>query len=149
MIAVRIVVAVAALLPAFLAAGADAVDVHGEWWTPGFNARVRLAPCGNAICGTVVWAWDNQPAGIADSRGLVGQPIISAMLREADGRWRGGRIYDPEDGRDYSGSLALKGEHNLVVEGCVLMFCRTQVWRRHYPRECPPDRAAARRTTDG
>ena len=29
--------------------------VSGAWWTPGFNARVRVAPCGDALCGHIVW----------------------------------------------------------------------------------------------
>ena len=117
---------------------AHATGVAGEWWTPGFNARVRIAPCGDAWCGQIVWAWDDQPQGIADGRPLVGQTVISGMKSAAQGTWTGGRLYNPEDGRSFQGSMTLTGAHNLVLEGCMLLFCRKQVWRRHEPGVCPP-----------
>lgn len=131
------------LLSALIAASisvstAHASEVTGEWWTPGFNARVRIEPCGDAWCGQIVWAWDDQPQGIADSRPLVGQIVISGMKLASPGRWTGGRLYNPEDGRSFSGSMTLKGAKNLVLEGCVLIFCQKQVWRREEPGVCPP-----------
>ena len=112
--------------------------IAGEWWTPGFNARVRIEPCGDAVCGRIVWLWDETPAGIADPRPLIGRRVIDGMRAHGPGTWRGGRLYNPEDGRDYEGSLALQAADRLVVDGCVLVFCRTQVWRRADASRCPP-----------
>jgi hypothetical protein len=63
----------------------------------------------------------------------------------ADGpmRWKGGRIYNPEDGRHYEASLTLKSANNLLVEGCVMFFCQSQVWRRADAARCPPVVAGA------
>lgn len=81
-------------------------DALGEWWTPGFNARVRIEACGNdALCGRIVWAWDDKPQGIADKTPLVGKLVIEQMKPAQPGQWSGGRLYNPEDGRDYKGSL--------------------------------------------
>lgn len=113
-------------------------DVSGEWWTPGFNARVRIEPCGDAVCGRIVWLWDETPKAIADKNPLVGRLVIDTMHAAEPGRWRGGRLYNPEDGRDYKGSLHLQSPTRLVVDGCVLFICKTQVWRRAEPRLCPP-----------
>ena len=52
------------------------------------------------------------------------------MQAAEPGVWRGGRLYNPEDGRDYKGSLALPAADRLVVDGCMLVFCQNQVWRR-------------------
>ncbi|MBN8225785.1 MAG: DUF2147 domain-containing protein [Xanthomonadales bacterium] len=114
-------------------------DAQGEWWTPGFNARVRIEACDNdAVCGRIVWLWDEQPQGIADKSPLVGKRVIDRMKPAEAGQWTGGRLYNPEDGRDYSGSLQLRSDSTLVVSGCVLFVCRTQVWRRADPARCPP-----------
>jgi len=114
-------------------------DVLGEWWTPGFNARVRIEACGNdAVCGHIIWLWDERQPGIVDTTPLVGKPVIAQMRLAAPGRWSGGHLYNPEDGRDYKGSLELRSEATLVVSGCVLFVCRTQVWRRAGPGRCPP-----------
>lgn len=114
-------------------------DVHGEWWTPGFNARVRIEACGaNAVCGRIVWLWDDKAQGIADKTPLVGKLVIDQMKLAEPGQWSGGRLYNPEDGRDYKGSLQLRSGATLVVSGCVLFVCQTQVWRRADPARCPP-----------
>jgi uncharacterized protein (DUF2147 family) len=112
--------------------------LFGEWWTPGFNARVRIDPCGDAVCGHIVWVWDETPKDIADKSPLVERMVIDRMRSAEPGRWSGGRLYNPEDGRDYKGSLHLQSPTRLVVDGCVLFICKTQVWRRADPNRCPP-----------
>ena len=133
-----------ALLLLALAAGTTraappGLDAHGEWWTPGFNARVRIEACGdNLVCGRIVWLWDDKPQGIADKTPLGGKLVIDQMKLAEPGQWAGGRLYNPEDGRDYKGSLQLRSGSTLVVSGCVLFICQTQVWRRADPARCPP-----------
>jgi uncharacterized protein (DUF2147 family) len=112
-------------------------SIFGEWWTPGFNARVWLEPCSDKLCGTIVWTWDEAPKDIAESRPLVGLPIIVDMRPDGAASWNAGRIYNPEDGRHYAGSVTLKSEHNLLIEGCVLFICKSQVWRRFDGQRCP------------
>jgi uncharacterized protein (DUF2147 family) len=130
----------AALLLAGMAgtAGAAASTITGEWWTPGFNARVRIEPCGDAVCGRIVWLWDDMPKGIVDKASLIGRTVIDRMVAAEGNQWRGGRLYNPEDGRDYKGSLQLQSPTRLVVDGCVLFICQTQVWRRADVERCPP-----------
>jgi uncharacterized protein (DUF2147 family) len=118
--------------------------VDGEWWTPGFAARVRIESCGDAVCGRIVWLWDEAPKGPADKTPLTGRLVIDRMHAAEAGVWRGGRLHNPEDGRDYQGSLRLQTPDRLVIDGCVLFLCQTQVWRRADPRRCPPVAALAR-----
>lgn len=110
----------------------------GEWWTPGFNARVRIEPCGEAVCGHIVWAWDESPQDIVDKSPLVGRKVIDGMRAQADQRWSGGRLYNPENGRDYKGQLHLQSASRLVVDGCLLFVCQQQIWRRVDVGRCPP-----------
>lgn len=132
-----------ALLAAVWAPTAHAEpDIVGEWWTPGFGARVRIERCGDAVCGRIVWLWDEAPQDIADKQPLIGRVVIDRMQPAQQGRWHGGRLYNPEDGRDYKGSLHLQSPSRLVIDGCVLFICRTQVWRRADASRCPPVAAA-------
>lgn len=133
----------AALLALLLTGSAFAAEAHrdvqGEWWTPGFNARVRIEACGeDAVCGHIVWLWDDKPQGIADKTPLLGKPVIERMRAGEPGHWSGGRLYNPEDGRDYKGTLQLRSASTLVVSGCVLFICQAQVWRRAELARCPP-----------
>lgn len=59
--------------------------------------------------------------GLAILTGLVGGPTA----------WRGGRVYNPEDGGSYSASLDVTDGRTLRVKGCIAAFlCRTQTWLR-------------------
>lgn len=112
-------------------------DLLGEWWTPGFGARVLIEPCGDAVCGRIVWVWD-ESANIADKAPLVGRKVIEGMRVAKPDHWNGGKLYNPEDGNHYRGSLQLRTPTSLLVEGCVLMLCKQQVWRRADVTRCPP-----------
>jgi len=81
------------------------VGATGELWIPGFNARVRVEPCGNTVCGRIVWLWDEAAKGVADKNPLIGRVVIDRIRTAKAGMWRGGRIYNPQDGRDYKGWL--------------------------------------------
>jgi uncharacterized protein (DUF2147 family) len=122
---------------AWAAGEAAATSPVGEWWTPGFGARVRIEPCGDALCGRIVWVWD-EAAAAADKAPLVGREVVARMRPQGGLRWAEGRLHDPEAGRDYSGSLHLASPGRLVLEGCVLVVCRQQVWRRVDSARCPP-----------
>ncbi len=131
-----------ALLGLLLVSAAHAASepetIVGEWWTPGFNARGRIEACGEAMCGRIVWLWDEAPKDIADKNSLIGRVVIDGMKSTQAGRWSGGRLYNPEDGRDYKGSISLRSPGQLVVDGCVLFLCQTQVWRRADASRSPP-----------
>jgi uncharacterized protein (DUF2147 family) len=134
----------AGLLVLPLVALADApAELLGDWWTPGFGARVRIEPCGDAVCGRIVWVWDTAP-DIADKTPLIGRKVVEGMRPQGSGRWSAGQLYNPEDGRHYQGSLHLRSAENLVLEGCVLLFCQKQVWRRADPAGCPAAGPAGR-----
>jgi uncharacterized protein (DUF2147 family) len=125
-----------ALLFAFATQAQASGDIFGEWWTPGFNARVLIYACSEKACGRITWAWEETPPGIAERKSLVGQAIFDGLTPAPDEAWKG-RIYNPEDGRSYASEVSLLTHVTLEVEGCVMLFCRRQVWRRFEPGSCP------------
>ena len=123
----------------FAGARANATDqIFGEWWTPGFNARVLIYECGNDACGKITWLWEETPQDIADKQPLIGRAIFSGLKWLAPNKWGDGRIYNPEDGRSYASNIALLTTNTLEVNGCVMLFCKRQVWRRFDSAQCPP-----------
>ena len=111
-----------------LAASAAAADpVEGTWRSqPGENGSsitVAIAACGGQICGTVA-----SLDGPGD-QSVVGRRIIWDMQPQGDGRYRGGKIWAPDQDKTYNAKMTLQG-NALKVEGCVLVLCRSQTWSR-------------------
>ena len=122
---------------------ADAV-VTGVWLTQDDKAQVRIADCGDKLCGTIValrepLGPDGQPKtdkrnrdGALHARPIVGLQILQNFVRLDGKRWGEGTIYNPEDGDTYKCTLTLDNPVTLIVRGYVgiPLFGKTQIWHR-------------------
>jgi uncharacterized protein (DUF2147 family) len=132
----------AVVLPLMFAATcASAEELIGTWLTQQGDARIRIAKCGNALCGTVTWLRDAVVAGTGQppmdiknpnpslrTRKVLGIRIFEMTL-DATSSWTGG-IYNADDGQTYKGRLAPRGEDELEVQGCSGNLCGSEVWTR-------------------
>jgi uncharacterized protein (DUF2147 family) len=130
-----------ALLGLCNAASADPV---GTWLTEGGKSHIKIAKCGGALCGTIVWLKEpndpetgkpkvdklNVDAG-KRSRPIVGVPIVIDMKPNGDKKWSG-QVYNAEDGKTYSGNLMEQGPNSVRLEGCAMggLVCKGQNWTR-------------------
>jgi uncharacterized protein (DUF2147 family) len=99
-------------------------DVSGVWLHADGGSKVRFAPCGAAICGTIVWLKDpKDPA-------KIGQRVFYDMVPAGENAWSG-KAFEPSSGKEYSGKMSLSGD-NLTTAGCVLggLICKSIVWSR-------------------
>jgi uncharacterized protein (DUF2147 family) len=136
---------IAALLVATCAVTAPAgSDPTGNWTTKGAQAQVRIAKCGDDICGTIVSLKDpidpatgkpqtdseNEDAA-KRNRPVIGLQVVIAMKPAGANKWSG-QLYSPEEGKTVSGNLVLKDANTLSVEGCLLggLLCRSETWTR-------------------
>ena len=137
----RTVLLAAGLL--LLAGPALAADpIEGEWLTQDSASKVRIGPCsGNPsqMCGVVSWL---PPAKVNDldhrnpntslqKRRILGSATITGFKNSGPGKWSGGKIYDPATGKTYSGKLSANPDGTLKVQGCILMVCQGQKWKRN------------------
>lgn len=127
--------ALAAIVLASLSLPASAQDTTGTWLTASGETRVRIAPCGGNVCGTIVWVKNtgakdaNNPNAALKNRNLVGVSMIQ-MKPAGDRKWSG-TLYNPQDGKTYSGTLTQNDANSLSLSGCVAgIFCRSQTWTR-------------------
>lgn len=116
--------------------------VEGEWLTQGGSGKVKITPCAaqaGRLCGTISWLRDpatarasdtNNPDAKLKSRPLMGLPMLWGFKQVAPGKWTGGRIYDPGAGKTYDSKISLNANGTLKVEGCILMVCQAQTWKR-------------------
>lgn len=87
----------------------------GIWSTQDNKGNVRVEQCGQNLCG---YAAD------------TGVKILINM-KPSKSKWTG-QIHDPDSGRTYSSTIALKGANTLRVQGCAFsgLFCGGQTWKR-------------------
>jgi uncharacterized protein (DUF2147 family) len=87
----------------------------GVWATEENKGNVRIEQCGTNLCGYAV---------------KTNERILINMKPE-DNKWVG-RIHDPDSGRNYDSTIAMRGPNGLRVQGCAFggMFCGGQTWKR-------------------
>ena len=128
----RITLAAAAAAALLALAGAAAADpLEGTWRTiadeNGNSGLIQVSPCGSALCGTLVRAFDASGAEMASPN--VGRLIISETVAQGDGTYRG-KVWSPDRDQTYNSRLTLNGDR-LSVQGCVLGICRDGgTWQR-------------------
>lgn len=110
---------------AIVFAGAAFADpLEGLWQTAaddnGNFGHIQVAPCGAALCGTLVKSFDAGGNEIASD--FTGRNIISETVARGGGEYRG-KVYAPDRDKTYNSRLQLSGS-SLSVSGCVLGICR-------------------------
>jgi len=121
------------------APAAAAPAVEGLWLTDDGKAVVRVAACGQRMCGRIARVLDRNPAvpttdannpdPAQRARPLVGLQVLSGFTPGST-VWQGGRAYDPKSGKSYKASLRRNRDGSLRVTGCVLVICRSVRWTR-------------------
>jgi uncharacterized protein (DUF2147 family) len=132
-------------LSTVLTGPALAGDPSGTWLTEGGKSQVRLANCGEALCGRIQWLKEpsdpatgkpkrdvRNPDPSKRDRPLVGVDILLGMRPDQTPNQWAGDIYNPEDGKTYRAHLTLQDARTLQVKGCVLggLICKSQAWSR-------------------
>lgn len=116
---------------------AQAADIAGEWIVADQTARVRIAPCGDALCGTVSWTKtaggvdENNPDPAKRTQPLLGLEIIKGMRPVNPTRWEGS-VYNSNNGRTYQAALISQGPAAMKIEGCLVggFLCGGETWTR-------------------
>jgi uncharacterized protein (DUF2147 family) len=115
---------IAAAFATTLAIPALAADANGVWLRDNGLSRVRISPCGDALCGVITWLKE------ANTPSKVGQRVFYDMKPSGANAWSG-KAFNPEDGKTYSGKMTLSG-NSLTTSGCALggVLCKTVTWKR-------------------
>lgn len=127
--------------------GADAIV--GLWATEDEEAHVEIVRDGEEYSGEIVWLSEpiyppddergmggrkkvdrNNPDESLHDRPIIGLEIMDGFTYDGDGLWRGGRIYDPDNGKTYRCKLTLQDDGSLHVRGYIgfSLLGRTSTW---------------------
>jgi uncharacterized protein (DUF2147 family) len=139
------------LLVAVLPLIAGDKDILGTWYNQEKDAKIDISKCGDKYCGKIVWIKEpNYPPG--SKEGTPGTPKLDnnnpnpelkkvprlglEIMRDfefsGDNLWKNGKIYDPKNGKTYSGKITMTSQKELDLRGFVglSLFGRTAKWTK-------------------
>ncbi|MBV9987830.1 MAG: DUF2147 domain-containing protein [Chitinophagaceae bacterium] len=124
-----------------LASSAD--DILGVWMNATAKGQVQIYREGNKYFGKIIWlAEPNDAKGLPKTDknnsdpNLRSKPLLGAIVLRGfvydNGEWNSGRIYDPQNGKDYKCYLKLKDPRTLNVRGYIGIswIGRTETWTK-------------------
>ncbi|AEG49061.1 Protein of unknown function DUF2147 [Sphingobium chlorophenolicum L-1] len=125
------------ILPLAAALPAQAAQsIAGRWATVEGKAIVQIAPCGKTLCGRIEKILKptpgrpqtdiKNPDPAQRGKPLTGLALLTGF-EDAGDLWKGS-IYDPESGKTYNSKVSRNGDGTLKVQGCIMFFCKTQIW---------------------
>ncbi|SEA74476.1 DUF2147 domain-containing protein [Variovorax sp. YR216] len=105
------------------------------------KAEIRIAELGGGLQGRIekTLRKDAKPDAACDecTDDRKGKPMVGLEIirggKKAEGKdvWEGGKILDPENGKEYRASFTpIDGGKKLEVRGYLGPFWRTQTWNR-------------------
>jgi uncharacterized protein (DUF2147 family) len=129
--------------------GRDAI--LGRWLNQEGLAVIEISRAGDTYEGRIVWLKEgtyppDDPRGMGGrervdrdnsdpalrSRRLLGLLIMRGFRFDGGRSWSGGRLYDPQSGKEYRGKMTLASPDTLSLRGYVgiPLFGRTATWTR-------------------
>lgn len=128
-------------LPAVAASPAKEL---GIWYDDSGDGAIKIEPCGDKLCGKIYWLKEplngkglplvdaHNPDSTQRTRTICGLPIFGGLVRQLEGGYDAGWVYDPKEGKSYSFAVASDGPDKLQVTGYMGMklLGRTMVWTR-------------------
>lgn len=117
--------------------------IIGTWLNASGKGHIQIYKQGNKFYGKLVWLKEpndekgnpkldaQNPNASLRTKPLIGSVILRDFVFD-DKEWNSGRIYDPQNGKDYKCFLRLKNDKTLSVRGYigVSLLGRTEVWTR-------------------
>lgn len=111
--------ALLALLGPFSAQAAE--PIYGVWVRDGHpDDKLEFYDCKGKLCarGTLPLP-DGSPA----------PEILRKAAKNGDNSWKGD-LFNPEDGKTYTGSITYDSTNKLTLSGCLMIFCQSETWTR-------------------
>jgi len=127
-----------------LAFSQKASDIEGTWIPGSGKANVRIYKTGDHYYGAIIWLKEpldsltgkpkvdkKNPEPTKRNTPIMGYLLLKNFVYD-DGVWKGGTIYDPEEGKTYSCKITMPDKNTLDVRGYIgiSLIGRTDKWKR-------------------
>jgi uncharacterized protein (DUF2147 family) len=119
---------------------------RGVWLTGKKKAAVEIKPCeedSGRLCGQLVWMqklyddkgrlrldWEN-PDKSKRREPMCGVEVLRGLEKNGEGEWQG-EVYNPKDGKTYSGIVRPEDEERLNLRAYlgIELFGKSETWTR-------------------
>lgn len=124
----------------------DIHSIEGRWLTKDDEAIVEIYndPEKNVYNGKIVWLTEpndennndkvdnNNPDPLKRNQKRIGLIIAKGFTYIGNNKWGDGKMYDPENGKTYSGVIKVTEDDTLKLRGYIgiSLIGRTEVWHR-------------------
>ena len=118
--------------------------VEGVWLSADGTGWIKIELSDNGLIGSIAGSPDESgnrgpsdkdklnPDPALRDRLLLGLTIMDGFTYAGGGKWKNGRIYDPNSGKTYKCKLTLVDENTLELRGYIgfSLLGRTETWMR-------------------
>ncbi len=110
----------------------------GTWLTGSKKGHVQIYKQGDKYYGKIIWMKDpskldtKNPDSKRHSQPILGMVNLHDFTYSSTNLWEDGKIYDPENGKEYSAKMTLVNANQLNVRGFIgiSLIGRTDSWVR-------------------
>lgn len=118
------------------------MHIEKVWYNTDKSAKIQIYKNGSSYEGKIVWLKEPKDAKGMDkvdkhnpderlrNKPVNGLVILRGLKLETSGKFTGGTIYDPKNGKTYSCKMSLVDPSNLEVRGFIgiSLLGRTEHW---------------------
>ena len=119
-------------------------DVIGVWQTAGGKSNVEIMQTNGVYSGKFIYLKEpntpkgtpkvdrNNPDPTRRTDPIIGLSLLKGFRFDGAYEWKGGKIYDPENGKTYSCYMKLADWKTLKIRGYIgiSLLGRTEAWTR-------------------
>ncbi|WP_442754924.1 DUF2147 domain-containing protein [Methylocystis sp. JAN1] len=101
---------------------ASAMDIYGVWVRDGHPTdKLEFFDCQGKLCAKgILPMLDGSPAPL----------ILRHAAKTGPNSWKGD-LFNPEDGKTYTGKITYEAPNQLTLTGCLVAFlCQSETWTR-------------------
>lgn len=119
----------------------------GFWLSSKEKVLIELYPCGEQLCGDIVWLAKpyrksgefkrdaRNPDPALRDRGWCGITVISGLDDKGQNTWKNGKFYNPKMGRSFDLDIERKSDEAIEIRAYlgIPLLGKTEIWTRPEP----------------